>query len=102
MPKDPLEIIRNNDPELFDQIENTADLSFADGDIPLKYKLLIAMSLDASKGAVDGVKVLAKQAMDEGATKKEIFETLRITYYITGVGSIYTAINGLIDYFDNK
>ncbi|AEH60739.1 Carboxymuconolactone decarboxylase [Methanosalsum zhilinae DSM 4017] len=102
MPEDPLKIIRNNDPELFGQIENTANLSFADGDIPLKYKLLIAMSLDASKGAVDGVKALARRAMDEGATKEEMFEVLRIAYYITGAGSIYTAVNGLIDLFDNE
>jgi alkylhydroperoxidase/carboxymuconolactone decarboxylase family protein YurZ len=85
------------DPEFFSLLENTEKLSFTEEGIPRKYKLLIAMSLDAANGAVDGVKYLAIQAMEAGATKEEIMQTIRITQYIFGVGSVYTAANALKD-----
>jgi alkylhydroperoxidase/carboxymuconolactone decarboxylase family protein YurZ len=97
MPEHPLKIIMDKDPELFSLLENTRELSFAESGIPLKYKFLIAMALDAANGAVDGVKVLATQAMQAGATKEEVLEAVRITQYIFGVGSVYTAARALED-----
>jgi alkylhydroperoxidase/carboxymuconolactone decarboxylase family protein YurZ len=97
MPEHPLKVIMDNDPELFSLLESTSELSFAEGGIPLKYKFLIAMALDAANGAVDGVKVLAIQAMEAGATKKEVMEAIRIAQYIFGVGSVYTAARALND-----
>jgi alkylhydroperoxidase/carboxymuconolactone decarboxylase family protein YurZ len=35
--------------------------------------------------------------MEAGATKQEIMQTIRITQYIFGVGSAYTAANALKD-----
>jgi len=49
------------------------------------------MALDASHGAVQGVKALAQEARQAGATKEEITEALRVAQYVSGVGSIYTA-----------
>lgn len=63
--------------------------------IPLKYKFLLAMALDAANGSVGGVKFLAIQAMQAGATKEEIMQAIRITQYIFGVGSVYTASEAL-------
>lgn len=97
MPEHPLKVIMDKDPEFFALLENTRELSFAEEGIPLKYKFLIAMALDAASGAVDGVKVLALQAMQEGATKEEVMQTIRITQYIFGVGSVYTASRALND-----
>jgi alkylhydroperoxidase/carboxymuconolactone decarboxylase family protein YurZ len=70
-----------------------------DGALPKKFKLLIALSLDASHGASGGVTSLARQAMRAGATKQEILEALRVTYNVTGVGSIYTAAEALRELF---
>jgi len=53
------------------------------------------MAFDASFGAVQGVKSLARQAIEAGATKEEIMETLRVAQYISGVGSVYTAAQAL-------
>ncbi|MDD3041468.1 MAG: carboxymuconolactone decarboxylase family protein [Methanosarcinaceae archaeon] len=97
MSEDPLQIINNTDPEFFNLLENTREMALAEGSIPLKYKYLIAMALDASKGATNGVMVLAMQAMQEGATKEEVMEAIKITQYICGVGSVYTAANALKD-----
>lgn len=68
-----------------------------EGGIPLKYKFLLAMSLDAANGSVDGVKFLAFQAIQAGATKEEVMQAIRITQYIFGVGSVYTASKALED-----
>ena len=59
----------------------------------------MAMALDASVGAVEGVKALTALAMKEGATKEEIGETLRVAQYISGVGSVYTAAHALKEQF---
>jgi len=57
------------------------------------------MALDASEGAVEGVKSLAEQAMEAGTTREEIIETLRVVQYICGVGSVYTAARAFKDLF---
>lgn len=97
MPEHPLKVIMDKDPEFFSLLESTEKLSFVEEGIPLKYKFLIAMALDAANGAVDGVKVLALQAMQQGATKEEVIQAIRIAQYIFGVGSVYTAAKALND-----
>jgi alkylhydroperoxidase/carboxymuconolactone decarboxylase family protein YurZ len=95
--ENPLQVIKNEDPELVNLLDNSHELAFAESGIPLKYKFLIAMSLDAANGAVEGMKVLAMQAMQAGATKEEVMQAVRITHYIFGVGSVYTAARALND-----
>ncbi len=87
----------DQDPELFTLLESTRELAFTESGIPLKYKFLLAMALDAANGAVNGVKFLAIQAMQAGATKEEVMQAIRITQYIFGVGSVYTASEALKD-----
>ncbi|MBN2441593.1 MAG: carboxymuconolactone decarboxylase family protein [Spirochaetales bacterium] len=91
MAERPLDIVNTLDKDLYDLIEKTRAMAlYEDGALSKKMKLLIAVALDASRGAVGGVIVLAKQAMEAGATKEEIMEVLRITNFIFGVGSVYT------------
>ena len=97
MTENPLQVIMDQDPELFTLLESTRELAFAESGIPLKYKFLLAMALDAANGAVNGVKFLAIQAMQAGATKEEVMQAIRITQYIFGVGSVYTASEALKD-----
>ena len=97
MPEDPLKVYEDLDPELLKLVRQTSELAMADGALPKKVKLLIAMALDASHGAVGGVTALAKAALQAGATKQEIAETLRVAYYVSGAGSTYTAAHGLKD-----
>lgn len=99
MNKNPLEIIQKNDEALFDTLNASRELAFKENALPLKEKLLIALALDASHGAVEGVKTLAKRALDCGASKEEIMDTLRVAYFISGVGSIYTAARALEELF---
>lgn len=99
MSEHPLEIIKEMDPEFAQLFENTSKLALEEGGIPRKYKFLMAMALDASQGAVRGVRNLAEQAMQEGATKEEIMEAIRIAQYIAGAGSVYTAADAFRDMF---
>ncbi len=97
MPEHPLKIYEDLDPKLLQLVNNTKDLALADGALPRKVKLLIAMVLDAVQGASDGVQSLAREAIRAGATKEEIAEALRVAQYICGVGCIYTAARALKD-----
>ena len=57
------------------------------------------MALDASEGAVEGVKASAEQAMRAGAPKEGIVETIREAQYISGVGIVYTAARAFKELF---
>jgi alkylhydroperoxidase/carboxymuconolactone decarboxylase family protein YurZ len=95
----PLEILQNVAPDLFDEVERDRSQTFADGALPKKTKYLIALALDANHGAIHGVTSLAKAALAAGATKDEIVEAIRVAYFIGGVGSVYTAARALKDVF---
>ena len=99
MPDDPLKTFENLDPELLSLVRETERLALKDGALPRKFKLLIALALDAAHGADEGVKALAQMATQAGATKEEIAETLRVTQYVSGVGSVYTASKALSELF---
>ena len=97
MNANPLDIIKKVDNELFENMSKTRDMTFEDGALLKKNKLLIALALDAAHGAVNGVKSLASQAIQNGASKEEIMETIRVANYVSGAGSVYTAANALKD-----
>ncbi len=93
----PLSTMRKLDPEFMKYLEDTDALVFADGALPRRIKLLIAMAFDAAEGAQGGVRALAEQAMKAGATKEEIAEALRVAFHLSGVGCLYTASFALKD-----
>lgn len=99
MSEHPLRVFEELDPELLNLVENTREFALAEGALPKKFKLLIAMALDASHGTVQGVKALAQAAIQAGATKGEITEALRVAQYISGVGCVYTAAHALKQLF---
>jgi alkylhydroperoxidase/carboxymuconolactone decarboxylase family protein YurZ len=85
------------DPEFMRHLEETDALVYADGALPRKVKLLMAMAFDAAEGAAGGVRALAEQAMKAGATKEEIAEALRVAFHLSGIGTLYAASFGLKD-----
>jgi alkylhydroperoxidase/carboxymuconolactone decarboxylase family protein YurZ len=99
MPDHPLKTMMKLDPKLFENLKATEELVYADGALPRKIKLLIAMSFDAAHGAIGGVSSLAAQAVKAGATKEEIAEALRVAYLLSGVGTLYIASQGLKELF---
>ena len=97
MTHNPLDVINRNDSELTACMDKARDLAFADGELSKKSKLLIALAIDVACESENGIRSLATQALEHGATKAEISETLRIAHYICGVGSMYTAARALQD-----
>ncbi|MBN2279732.1 MAG: carboxymuconolactone decarboxylase family protein [Candidatus Marinimicrobia bacterium] len=95
MSYDPLAALKKFNPSLVKKMMTNNQTAFAEGEIPIKIKYLIAMALDACEGSVNGVTSLARQALQNGATEKEIAEVLEILHHICGAGSIYAASNGL-------
>jgi alkylhydroperoxidase/carboxymuconolactone decarboxylase family protein YurZ len=91
----PLKVFEDLDPALLKMVQETGEFAMADGALPRKFKLLIAMALDAAHGAVGGVEALAREAMAAGATKAEVAEAVRVAQYVCGVGSVYTAAQAL-------
>lgn len=99
MTTNPLEVFEQLDPALLRLVRESKNLAVADGVLPKKVKLLIALALDAAHGTISGVKSLTLQALEAGASKEEIMETLRVAHYIAGAGAIYTAANALNELF---
>jgi len=97
MAEHPLATMKKLDPVFMRHLEETDALVYADGALPRKIKLLMAMAFDAAEGAAGGVRALAEQAMKAGATKEEIAETLRVAFYLSGIGTLYAASFGLKD-----
>lgn len=99
MPENPLNTIMKIDPNLVEHMRSADDWAFADGVLPKKMKLLIAIAYDAAHGAANGVRSLAQDAINAGATKEEIGEALRVAYVLSGIGCLYVASQGLKDLF---
>ncbi|MGO9309799.1 MAG: carboxymuconolactone decarboxylase family protein [Spirochaetia bacterium] len=95
MPYDWLEMIRKIDPAVVKRLHEQDEFVYADGVLPRKLKLLIAMAFDVSHGAVPGARALAAQAKAAGATDQEMAEVLRVAYHLSGVGALYAASTAL-------
>lgn len=91
MPEQPMMRYRTLDPEFAGLVHEAEELALADGALPRKTKLLIAMLFDAEHGATEGVQALARQALQAGATRQEILEALRVVEHLCGVGCLFTA-----------
>ncbi len=89
MSANPLDAYKELDPKLIEQYQNLAGLAYAEGALSLKFKLLIAMSIDVAEGALEGAIILGKRAQKAGASKEEILEALRIAYQIGGTKAIF-------------
>lgn len=93
-----LSSVEKNDPEFAKALEKIVSTSMGPGALDQKTKLLIALALDASKGASEGVKSLSNQLKNAGAKDEEIAEALRIAYFSYG-NSILTQYSQA---FDNR
>jgi alkylhydroperoxidase/carboxymuconolactone decarboxylase family protein YurZ len=91
MSADPLDTYREFDPKLIESWKKLQDLTFSEGALSPKFKLLIAMAIDAEHGAVQGATALGRRAVKLGATKEEIIEALRVAYRVGGNRALFTS-----------
>ena len=95
MVEDKLDPIRRIDSRLRKNLQGDQDIAYADGALPSKFKLLVAMVLDAIHQSPEGVLFLTKEALRKGATWDEIAEVLAVVYYNCGAIPLYTVSNAL-------
>ncbi len=91
MSGNPLDVYKEFDPEIIECYKNTEKSTYTKGALSVKFKLLIAMAIDAEHGTVPGATALGKRALKEGATKEEIVEALRVAYQIGGNRALFTS-----------
>ncbi|MDD2619816.1 MAG: carboxymuconolactone decarboxylase family protein [Syntrophomonadaceae bacterium] len=82
-----------NDPEYCSQLAEVLEVAAKPEKLDAKTKYLIILALDVLKGAGEGVKVLAKQARDQGASEDEIREVIRLAFYVNSMDVIKTSLN---------
>ena len=99
MAQNPFHILEKMDLELVNLVKDSKMLAVTDGALPKKFKLLVAMALDAAHGSAAGVKSLTLQAIQAGATKEEVTETLRVALYVSGAGAVFTAVEAFEEIF---
>ena len=95
MSGNPLDVFAQLDPELLKRLGEAHALDLSDGALPKRTKLLMVMAIDACLGSFHGVRALAEQAMQAGATRQEVAEAIRVAYYVGGASALYTAGRGL-------
>jgi alkylhydroperoxidase/carboxymuconolactone decarboxylase family protein YurZ len=81
------------DQPFFEQVKKVIEMAMAPGALDAKTKVLIVLALDTMKGASEGVKVLAAQARDLGATDQELAEVMRLAYFVAGMDPLKTGLN---------
>ncbi|MHB8984161.1 MAG: carboxymuconolactone decarboxylase family protein [Carboxydocellales bacterium] len=81
-----IKILEEKDPTLYATVTELMEKAMAPGALDAKTKVLITLALDAHKEAEGGVTVLSRQARELGASEEEIAETLRLAYYVAGMG----------------
>ena len=83
-------VIKEKDPEFFELVMQDMDKVFEKGALDTKYKVLIALAINAVRGQSGAVSHLSRMAKESGATKEELAETLRVTYLEGGMLGLAT------------
>lgn len=96
---DTLKAIHENKPELVELIERMDRVLLEDGALDKKTKRLIALACVAMRMCEDCVYPQAKVAMNYGATKEEILETLEVCMVTGGVPTFSVAKKGIAKLF---
>lgn len=66
---------------------------WGEGDIPLKYKHLIAFAIAASNNNIESALKIVERLAKLGATRREIIETLELVMWTSGV-QVFTDVAG--------
>jgi alkylhydroperoxidase/carboxymuconolactone decarboxylase family protein YurZ len=98
----PLDAYKEFYPEAIQSFNRPQDLVFCEGTLPQKFKVLTAIAIDVEHGALQGATALGRRALKLGATKDEIIETLRVSYYVGGNRALFTSAKVLQNLFKQK
>lgn len=102
MSQNPLDAYKEYDPKIVECYGTLADLTYGEGALSAKFKLLIALAIDVEHGAMQGAIALGHRAIALGASKEEIIEALRVAYQIGGNRALFTSAQVLQTLFKQE
>jgi len=73
-----------------------------EGKLSIKTKELIAITLLASRGFYEAMRLHVRRAMRYGVTKEEIIEALQVSMLYSGAPSLLYGLEKIIEEFVNK
>jgi len=88
-----VEELREKDPELFAAAKGVVETALQTSALDKKTRYLVVLALDAVKNAEQGVKVVARQAREAGASEEEIKEVLRLAYFTSGMDVLKASLH---------
>jgi alkylhydroperoxidase/carboxymuconolactone decarboxylase family protein YurZ len=91
MGQNPLDAYKEYDPKTIECYKSLQDLTYGEGVLTAKFKMLIALAIDVEHGAMQGAIMLGRRAIAIGASKEEIIEVLRVSYQIGGNRALFTS-----------
>ncbi len=71
-------------PEIHGALARIRDVAYADGGVPGKHKLLVALAIAASVKCEPCIRMYAEKAVNAGATREEAAEILNVTMAMGG------------------
>ena len=83
-----LELISKQQPEVISALYRLKNSIFKEGALSVKEKELIAVAVTALLKCDECLKVHAQKAVEAGATKDEIRESLLVTMYLAGPSTV--------------
>jgi AhpD family alkylhydroperoxidase len=83
-----LEKFKQNLPEVMDAEYKFLDLIYKDGALSVKMKRLLALAIALRAGCTNCIIAQTKRAIDAGATKEEVLETLAVEVAMSGTTGI--------------
>ena len=86
-------ILKDNAPQLAEDVTVLRDHGLVDGALPLKVKVLMTMLCDALLAHPEGVANIANRARAVGATEAEIAETVGVAFVMGGTPALVTGCN---------
>ncbi|MEM0217543.1 MAG: carboxymuconolactone decarboxylase family protein [Candidatus Nezhaarchaeales archaeon] len=88
-PIEALEVANKIDPQLKDAVSSLYSTIWRDGALPLKFKHLIALALSICHGVEENqAHKIMTRALEAGATKEEIVETILVTTWFSGIPAL--------------
>ncbi len=87
-----LEVLKKNDPKFAASLAHT--IKDADGEIlDKKTKILVKFAISSVLKQIEGVKIHAREAREEGISNEELADVARLVFLSSGIPGLYSAIN---------
>lgn len=100
MSENPMEIFKNEAPEVAKAFNGLITSLIATKGLDQKTKQLIYIAMKASMGDVMAVKAHIPMAKQSGATKEEVVDAILMTLAVSGIRGVVTCLPGAVKQFE--